>query len=197
MNGTCHKIAGITASVIIVDIILPEISLPVVATAVAGGTVGSLFPDIDEPNSIVGKKVKLLSKGIKTIFGHRGIVHTPIFAFLLSILMYFGLSYIAYYLPTEYIEYLKLFHLTFTVGYASHIILDMLTPFGIMVFYPFTKYRFHLIALKGKHRDLFVSTICLIILVLYFSTKYGFITISINIPNTSIIKIITSFGKKN
>ena len=71
MNGICHKIGGITASVITAYTIVPEITPTVLVTSVVAGTLGSLIPDIDEPNSTAGKKMKPISKGIKFLFGHR------------------------------------------------------------------------------------------------------------------------------
>lgn len=84
MNGITHKIGGVSAGIITYSLISTEFSLPLMAICVSSSIIGSLIPDIDEPNSIVGKKVKLLSKGFKFVFGHRGIIHTP---FLLGVLI--------------------------------------------------------------------------------------------------------------
>lgn len=51
-----------------------------------GVAIGSLFPDIDEPNSSIGRKTILLSMLLKKIFGHRGITHQFIF-FLVPLLL--------------------------------------------------------------------------------------------------------------
>lgn len=51
-----------------------------------GVAIGSLFPDIDEPNSSIGRKTLLLSMLLKKIFGHRGITHRFIF-FLVPLLL--------------------------------------------------------------------------------------------------------------
>ena len=37
--------------------------------------IGSLIPDIDEPNSLLGRKLKFLSYPINIFFGHRTITH--------------------------------------------------------------------------------------------------------------------------
>lgn len=177
MNGICHKIGGTVSGVITTYLICPEITLPVIATSVVASQLGSLIPDIDEPNSILGKKVKLLSKGLKTIFGHRGIIHTPIFLVLLSfIIFYFGRKYV----PPDYESYFYLAFINFNVGYVSHLFLDMLTPAGIMLFYPFSKNKFKLMSLKGQYRDLSVSAILITILLIFLAVKYNVITINVN-----------------
>ncbi|PTC00201.1 hypothetical protein C9975_08825, partial [Thalassospira xiamenensis] len=37
---------------------------------------GAALPDIDHPQSTLGKRVKFLSYPISTLFGHRGITHS-------------------------------------------------------------------------------------------------------------------------
>ena len=41
--------------------------------------IGTLLPDIDEPQSIIGKKTMGISNFIKFIFGHRGFTHSLCF----------------------------------------------------------------------------------------------------------------------
>lgn len=58
----------------------------------SGAAIGSLFPDIDEPQSSIGRYVSRLFPfvpiGIKYLFGHRGITHRFIFfLFPLAILL--------------------------------------------------------------------------------------------------------------
>jgi len=51
-----------------------------------GILIGSILPDIDEPHSLIGKRVKFLSYPIKIIFGHRTITHNVFASILISIL---------------------------------------------------------------------------------------------------------------
>lgn len=105
MRGTTHKIGGISAGLITLSLV-GNFSIETVLVATTAGIVGSLIPDIDEPNSIVGKKVKPLSRPVKAIFGHRGIVHTPIFLL--------GLTYLLNLLkPNIPTEYGQMFYLAF------------------------------------------------------------------------------------
>ncbi|MBI2134972.1 metal-dependent hydrolase [Candidatus Woesearchaeota archaeon] len=83
----------------------------------------SLFPDIDESKSKIGRKNKVLSKTINFFFGHRGIFHTiwiPSLLFLVLIL--FNVKIII--------------GIAVLIGYISHLFLDAITKHGIMPFYP-------------------------------------------------------------
>lgn len=91
---------------------------------------GSIFVDIDEPRSFIGRKLKLLSWPIKWMFGHRGIFHSMFMALLLSALIYHFLE-----------EYSGI---GFFVGYLGHIIADGITLSGVKIFYPLSK-----VSLKG------------------------------------------------
>ena len=169
MNGICHKIGGITASVITAYTIVPEITPTVLVTSVVAGTLGSLIPDIDEPNSTAGKKMKPISNGIKFLFGHRGILHTPFFLILVSV----GLFFLLKKCPDKYLILASQFSIFFIVGYLSHLVLDAMTPAGIMLLYPFSKNKMGFIGLKGKYRDIIVSAICILILILFLAFRYN------------------------
>ena len=93
----------------------------------ACSVVGGLFPDIDLQTSTVGQKVKYLSRLINKIFGHRTLFHAP----LLYIAIYFVL--------TIYFPKYQMYILAWSLGVASHLILDMLNPTGIPLFYPFQR----------------------------------------------------------
>lgn len=47
---------------------------------------GALLPDIDEPESFIGRRTRVVSDLINLIFGHRGITHTLIFVVISSLL---------------------------------------------------------------------------------------------------------------
>jgi inner membrane protein len=89
--------------------------------------IGSLIPDLDLPESKLGEKIKPLSFIINLIFGHRHLFHSMLFAAILSIGAYF-------FSGTYYA--LALF-----LGFMSHVILDMLTPQGIEILYPFSRHK--------------------------------------------------------
>ncbi|NWF65874.1 MAG: metal-dependent hydrolase [Campylobacterales bacterium] len=94
----------------------------------AGVIFGSIFPDIDEPNSYVGRKALIISNIIKAIFGHRGVTHyliIPIIILICAIL---------------FLKNRQLFFISvgFSIGYIGHILADMLTKGGIYnVYFPF------------------------------------------------------------
>lgn len=83
----------------------------------------ALFPDIDEKNSKLGRKIKIISK----IFSHRGILHSIFPIILLFLLFYhFNYSIIAY---------------GILVGYLSHLLIDSLTLQGINFLHPISSFR--------------------------------------------------------
>ncbi len=89
--------------------------------------IAALFPDIDYKNSKTGKNFKLLS----IVFNHRGWFHSSFALILFSLL--------AYYLKGEVLAWA-----VFT-GYFSHLVLDSLTPQGIMPLAPL-----HIWKIKGR-----------------------------------------------
>ncbi|PIN78630.1 metal-dependent hydrolase [Candidatus Woesearchaeota archaeon CG_4_10_14_0_2_um_filter_33_10] len=88
--------------------------------------IASALPDIDSYKSKVGKKIKPLSFLINIFLGHRGIFHS---LFLLILILLF-IMLINYEITAA-----------FFIGYLSHLVLDSLTPEGVMFLYPFSKKR--------------------------------------------------------
>lgn len=78
----------------------------------------SVLPDIDNPSSIIGREAPILSRVLK----HRGFNHS-----LISLCVIFFGTY-------------NIFNATFskfaTLGWASHIFLDLLNPAGVQLFWP-------------------------------------------------------------
>jgi inner membrane protein len=81
----------------------------------------SIFPDIDDTQSRVGKENKLISRIINFIFGHRGFFH--------SIYIPLILFFVFYNINNE-------LGAAVLVGYISHLFIDGLTKNGIKPFYP-------------------------------------------------------------
>ena len=105
---------------------------------------GSLFPDSDAPTSTIGDLITPASAMIKSMVGHRGLLHTPIF-------------YVGMYLALKYTGYLSIPALGFFLGVVIHLTQDLLTKGGIMILYPFINYRFCLLPVPSGHR---LNTYC-------------------------------------
>lgn len=88
--------------------------------------VSSLVPDICHFKSNLGKKLFPISFIIRMIFGHRTFTHSLLFL----ILIYWGLKSIDS--PEPYL-------VSILSGMLSHIVLDMITPRGVKLFYPINK----------------------------------------------------------
>lgn len=138
MTGKTHLACGAMASAGAAILLRPiEGSL---ILALAAGIAGSAFPDIDHPNSIISKKLKMGGKIIPFFFSHRGIFHTP---FLYAMI---GLLLLLFHPSASIQTYLTFF----MIGAGSHILLDLLNPGGIPVFYPITKKKHSLLHIPSS-----------------------------------------------
>jgi inner membrane protein len=86
--------------------------------------IGAAFPDIDHPNSMMGR----IAKPFSYLFEHRGFFHS-FFAIALFPLALFILSGSL------------LYSTAFLLGYASHIFADAFSTAGIMPLHPLLKLR--------------------------------------------------------
>lgn len=82
----------------------------------------TLFPDIDEAGSAIGKKTQPFSTIINIICKHRGVFHSLLLPCAMGLTLLF-------FLQTE--AAIAIF-----IGYCSHLVMDMITPAGIYLFYP-------------------------------------------------------------
>ncbi len=96
-------------------------------------TVASLLPDIDHPQSAIGRLVKPLSTWLNRHYGHRTITHSAL-ALLVSTLIFA--------LIEKIITGLNTLSLIYFYAYLSHLILDMMTLQGVPLLYPFYKNPF-------------------------------------------------------
>lgn len=109
--------------------------------------IGSLFPDLDSFNSRLKRNILvwLLTLPL-TFFGHRTWSHSILFWVLVTLPIFF--------IPVQF----TLFWLAFSVGYASHIIGDFLTPMGVPLLYPFKrKFRAPVTFRTGSFFEIFVA----------------------------------------
>lgn len=114
-----HLIFGILAGLFFVKAFTIQNSLLFLAVV----TFFSIFPDIDSYHSKIGGKVKPVSFILNFLFGHRGFVHSLLFAFVVygGAYFLFGSTWAA---------------ATF-IGFSSHLLLDSFTPDGTRPLFPF------------------------------------------------------------
>lgn len=97
--------------------------------------ISSLLPDIDQKNSVLGRKVKFVSY----LFEHRGFFHSLLFFIPLTIVIY---------------SFSPEISLAFTLGYGGHLFLDSMTKQGLRLF-PFKKRIKGFIKVGGKLESFF------------------------------------------
>lgn len=158
MNYKCHRVAGLCAG-LSYCFISSEVNPPTNPTALfnlysavlLASQLGSIIPDIDHPNSFVGKHFKTLSKSFNTLFGHRGMFHYPIFLLCIIVIMHFSYNS----LPEDWRYLYVLFCKGFVIGYISHIFLDLFNSKGVKLLKPIINYNFKIptgIKIKKKKR---------------------------------------------
>lgn len=117
----------------------------------------SIFPDIDERKSKIGKKYKFISRIINFLFGHRGFFHS----IYIPLILYF----IFYNINNE-------IGIAILAGYFSHLFMDALTKNGIRPLCPIINKK-----VNGpiKTNSLFEKILFLIIilLILYLLLLYS------------------------
>ncbi len=178
MNGNCHFVFGASVSTAVslnagklIDLINTHTPLDTlsineytVTLFIMGGLIGGIFPDIDSPNSYMGK----LSAPVSTIIGkiseqfgrtgcrHRGIFHDPII-YLIGLVLSF-----IYFPPL----------IGFFTGCLSHIFLDMFNPMGVPCI--ITKRGLHLgnIYAGGRSATIFSYALSVVALIIGFVCFY-------------------------
>ncbi len=109
--------------------------------------IGSALPDIDHPNSKLGRKAGIIG----LLFQHRGFFHS---LFMLLIIAIFAS------LITKGVYLYAL-----VIGFGSHLLIDSITREGIMPFHPIFQFRLRGPIYTGKTMEwiifmgLFVSSI--------------------------------------
>ncbi|MDD2704553.1 MAG: metal-dependent hydrolase [Acidocella sp.] len=123
MMAKSHVVVGLTAWVAAA----PFLHLPPTSPAYLGLAVaGSLLPDIDHPQSWIGRRARPVSTMVAATLGHRGVTHSALaVAALVALLMHAG--------------YRHGVVCALAVGYASHLAADMLTPRGLPLAWPLRK----------------------------------------------------------
>jgi len=104
LNGASHLIGGLTAAV------LAGIHRPAELAVVA---VASLLPDVDRPNSLLGRFIPVLPALLERSPGKRTITHSLVLGALTGWAIYAAAG------PP--------YAVAFAIGFLSHIVLDLIT----------------------------------------------------------------------
>lgn len=88
--------------------------------------VGSLLPDLDHPSSTIGRRFLFISLPLSGLFGHRQITH--------SLWPFVIILWVFSYEPST-----MTLILAFMIGYASHLLADLVSDSGVPLFWPFQR----------------------------------------------------------
>jgi len=131
--------------------------------------IGSIIPDIDEPNSILGRKFIVSSTTINIFLGHRTITHNLL---LFSITLVLLLIYLKEYW----------FLIALNIGILFHILQDSMTYQGIKNgIFPLQKFNYNFVLLPRifrfavgsiTERIILVSSLVFFIYALYIGIKF-------------------------
>lgn len=140
MLAPTHSVFGIFLTLVILAFFGVQWGLHWTIILVA--IIGSIFPDIDHPRSVIGRIFYPISSRLERAFGHRTITHSligwaiasAVFAVLVifSILilgLIWDLGFGVWDLPVRWIA-------AFSISYLSHLILDMFTRRGSQMLWP-------------------------------------------------------------
>lgn len=163
MNYKTHRIGGLCAGFIATNILFPgtfTVTKLVLGSAfLAGSYIGSVVPDIDHPNSFIGKRFKVISYGVNKMCGHRGFVHSPLFFLIYSLLVMFLSVYFSGFAQILYYQ----FAMGSVLGFFSHLLLDCLTVGGIPLLSPFSKKTYRIAKFRTNKSEGIVSFLCILI----------------------------------
>jgi len=153
MIAPTHALYGATFSLIVLAVFGVQESVHWSLLLV--GILGALCPDLDMPTSTIGRLFPFVSKPLERRFGHRSVTHsllgwgiaTLVFALLLGGIFLslkllasrsLGLvaSGLAWWLAEIQAATMLRLVMSFSVGYLSHIVLDMITPRGVQLLWP-------------------------------------------------------------
>jgi len=132
MTGTTHIAGGALAGAIAGHLT----GDPVVGTVI--GAIAGLFPDVDHPGSLVGRRLRPIAVLLEVMFGHRSVTHTVWFCLGICLLVGILAGIVNGFLVPFGIQGLSVSLISMSVGAGalSHLALDALTRSGIRPFLP-------------------------------------------------------------
>lgn len=162
MQGTTHLKLGIAVGAMS-GYMLP-LPIPGKIALGAGCIIGSVLPDIDTKQSIASNNLKVAGFITRHTVGHRGVVHTPIFGLVISLIV--TLICIPSHMPIT-------FPIGLMSGYIIHLLQDSFTKRGIMWAFPVSKRYFAIYRIKSGKSTLVENLISTAIFLSIFLIIYG------------------------
>jgi inner membrane protein len=127
------------------------ICAPIEVQGTMAAAVGSLLPDLDHPESALGRRLPLISVPLSRLVGHRGVTHS-----LLAVVGLFGVLLAVVAIPAY--QGLGGLIMPLVMGYLSHILGDAMTPSGVPLFWPKRRtYSLNLFKTWGWQETTFVG----------------------------------------
>lgn len=130
MEGRTHVLGAEAACL---GLTVPGIYRPETLVAAGGffiaAGIGALLPDIDTKHSTVSNEHRVTSFFTRLFFTHRGFTHS---------LLACGILYVLGMILTGFFPVLPVVN-GLALGVLSHILLDMLNPMGVCLFFPWKK----------------------------------------------------------
>jgi inner membrane protein len=186
MLAPTHSVFGIFLTLIILAIFGIRFSLH--WTVILFAVIGAILPDIDHQRSVIGKLFRFISSPLEHKFGHRTITHSFIgwgiasiaFAFIVLIGNWilgfvWSLGFGHWSLTPRWIS-------AFSIGYLSHLILDMFNKRGVQLLWPdptrdVIPRNPNVRTESGSKAEPFIFVILLFFMVLSFPlSKYGLVS---------------------
>lgn len=169
MTATTHQMCGLAFG-LAVSFLWPKPNFDIVDVAIFFSLVifGSLLPDLDHPESRLGRRIPILSYPLYWIFGHRTWTHSLFFVFLATIVGW-GIG--------SFLGWTTLLKFALAIGVLSHVLGDYFFDGGVPLFHPLSKkkYRF-LVTAKTKRPGTFgfSENVVLFLLILFNVSMLSF-----------------------
>lgn len=158
MMARTHETGGSLTGLVWISIIQPH-SFITMAVMICSATIGSLLPDIDHGSSKLAHSnflMRTLCTTINGIFGHRGLIHSPlaclgfgIAGFLLTNLcggfVLHLFSQLGFGMNVDLSYYAVIIGIGFLLGSLNHLVYDSFNDAGIKWLQPFSDKRISLL----------------------------------------------------
>lgn len=167
MNAPTHLLGGAVAGLTVVALTnssLESMTLPADlfgSVIIFSSLISGDLPDLDRPHTYISNRLPVISWFACHLTKHRSIMHTPFFEFIILAILWLitGLFVTNFWIKTAMIGLM----IGFITGYTMHLFLDMITPMGIMIWYPLSYDYVSIAHLNGKRDHLKVDILLLII----------------------------------